>query len=164
MSIQDKISANTYEWKQKIFDTHIEYLGNEVKALNFDITEINHYGDTELTISTDNQITAIIDFPNNEVPITFDTGNQSEEHFHLYDVLPIEGYFKFEDNIKVKDIIVLKIQISPSNTQLVSLQVLEPIVRAMKYVTWQKFRLAPYTFNIDKYPEIQTIFDNYLSI
>jgi hypothetical protein len=166
VSLQDILEQRTHEWKQKNFDIHIDMVGNEVNAIALTEQEINHYGDVEITLGTNDIITAYIDFPDNEIPITFETANQTESHFHLYDVLPIEGYFKFVDSVKVGQIIIFKVNLPNSdntNKQLIALQILKPRVRAMKYVTWRKFTLAPYTLPIEKYPELKTILDDLLA-
>jgi len=160
MALQDSLSNKTYKWKRQLFDINIDYLGNEIKAIMFSEEEINHYGDKVLTISEDKLINVIIDYPGEELPITSDGDNSQ---FHLYDVLPIEVFTKFQDSIKFGTILVHKISITDDNSKLIALRISNQISKADgKNVVWNKWQAAPYNLNLDDFPELENTFQTYL--
>lgn len=171
MGFQTKLAKKTEAYQRKISDTLINHIGNEVELVKIRITE-DKYKDRTYELISDSTITAYINYPNNEIPISFGVDNTNpSQTLHLYDLLPIEMYAKFEDDVLFGDILFQKIKVNPNGDpnssdsyRLLALQVVDVSVRASVSVVWRKYELAPYTLDIvSDLPELQTIIDNYLN-
>lgn len=161
MSLQTKLARRHATLKKKLYDNDMERIGLSMSALHISIVK-NKYGDEDFTIGDAKKITGYIDYPGQEFPAISkggDTNNQSI--LHLYDVLPIEAYFKHEDGIQLGDIISQRIDVDDNDDYWFHLQVVDVITRASTSVIWKRFIVAPYTLQLEKYPELETIFDSY---
>ncbi|MDC7242438.1 MAG: hypothetical protein PQJ44_00275, partial [Sphaerochaetaceae bacterium] len=89
---------------------------------------------------------------------------------HMYDLLPVEGRFKWATEINLGDILLQKIRVNPliestdsTGFRLFALQVIDLIGRATVEMVSKSFQLAPYTLSIpSELPELQDYIDSYL--
>lgn len=161
MGIQDVIGKRLFNAKRKFYDIEISQIGVEQKVIALTVEE-DKYGDRDLTVTKEENITAILKFPDNEVPLeNYTDSNTSGVSLHLYDLLPIIGYFKFEDNIKKEDIILFKVRLSDSQYKIIGLQIVDMIARIGLGLTWLQYELAPPTLSLTKETEINTIIEQY---
>ena len=131
------------------------------------------YHDREFTITSSGSVSGIINYPDNEIPILFNTSDNTDNSLtvHMYDLLPIESWFKFENNLNKGDILLQKIKVNPTGDvtdtdsfRILMLEVVDVIGKASLEVTYLKYHLAPITLSIDNgLPALQPIIDNLLS-
>ena len=168
MSFQGKLAKKTSPFIRKVSDFHIEQLGTEIELTRVTIVE-DKYHDKEFTISSSGKVTGIINYPDSEMPILFNSTDNTNNSttIHMYDLLPIEGFFKFENNLNKGDILLQKIKVNPtgditvsSNFRIMMLQVVDVIGKASLEVTYLKYHLAPITLSISTgLPALQPIID-----
>lgn len=160
MGFQNKIQKKIANSQRKYFDIYLQHIGDEEEFISISMEE-DRWNNTEYTLKAQGKRYGYIDFPGNEVPLTDLTGTNEPETkaFHLYDVLPTEGYFRFQDNIKRKDIIIKPYEIVQGEIyKVLMLQFTDVVARSTSAgVVWQKWNLAPPTFGEDLYPEIMAI-------
>lgn len=170
MSYQQKLARKVSNYQRKVQDLLVEQLGTEQSLVRLETTS-DKYKDRTITLLSDEIITGIINYPNNEIPMTFGTTNtDSTSHgLHLYDLLPIEGHFKFNTELNFGDIIIQKIKTNvngtdelSSNFRLIALQVVDLLSKASVEVIYKKYELAPYTLQVSEVTGLQAIIDNYL--
>ncbi len=172
MSFQSKLAKKTSPFIRKVTDMHIESLGTEIEATRVSIVE-DKYHDKEFSVTSTGKVTGIISYPDNEIPILFDTADNTNNSLtvHTYELLPIEGWFKFANNLNKGDIILQKIKVNPtgdvtvsSNFRILMLQVVDVVGKASLEVTYIKYTLAPITLSISTgLPALQPIIDNLLN-
>ena len=172
MSFQSKLAKKVAPYQRKITDFHIEQLGSEVELTRVSIIE-NKYHDKEFSITSSGSVAGIINYPDSELPILFNSSDNTDNStsIHMYNLLPIEGFFKFENNLNKGDILLQKIKVNPtgdvavsSNFRIMMLQVVDVIGKASLEVTYLKYHLAPITLSIDNgLPALQPIIDSLLN-
>ncbi len=165
MSFQNKIQRDMASLQRIYFDISLEHLGDEENFLSISLEE-DRFNNREYTIQEIGKKTGYIDFPEKNVPLTNKNGSNSatDSGFHLYELLPIEGYFRFEDQVKLQDILIKPYEIREGVTyKALILQLVDNISRfTAAGVVWEKWSLAPPTFNTNIYEEIFTHIDEYL--
>ncbi len=165
MSIQNKLAKIFSPLQRKLFDYQIDLIGSDVKVIRLKITE-NQYLDEVIEIISDDVIELKLALPT-EIPL-YRFRNEVEDEIDektglfLYDILPIEGFSKFPDNIEKFDIFVKKIKDENNLTDpmLMILRV-SNVVGSLNVdeLVWKKFYCAPYNLTIST--ELQTIIDSY---
>lgn len=166
MSIQDKLSAFHISTKRKLFDFNVSNLGVEVKAIRLKTTA-TRFDDEEIEVINDDLLTVNIDLPEN-IPLTrlrdsvLDEVPTTESVF-LYDILPIAGYAKLEDNVEKGDILIVRIFFDTTNVDDAKFFILR--VSEMKgnisnrYMVHKSFDCAPHTIALPD--AVQNIVDSY---
>jgi len=164
-SIQDKLLRGTATLRRKYYDIEIAHIGTEQKVIHISMVR-DKYGDTEFTVVSDKVITGYIDYPGNEIPIAQEhSDNTANRGLYLYELLPIEGYFQFEDKVKFKDIILQKISMGDDDDfRIMGLQVSEITTKADVSAVWRKYILSPWTLSLESYPNIQTLVNTWYDI
>lgn len=158
MSLQSKLQRRVGSYQRKIYDLHIDHVGQEVSLVRVEITE-DKYGDRDFAITATEKFSAYISYPGGEVPITsgVDNTDTSSLNIALYDILPIELFCKHTTVLKVGDILYQKLLTNPNLEttdsdafRLLSLQVVD---QKSKFtgtdLVWTKYIVAPYTLNYD---------------
>ena len=109
MGYQDKISSTFAQWTRNINDYKIQQSGFEGQVIRLKTT-VNMYGDeTEWEIVSHDIVTVSLSIPG-EIPLTRLRKDVTEEvpeikNVFLYDILPITGSSRFEDNIEKDDLL-----------------------------------------------------------
>jgi hypothetical protein len=165
MSIQEKIANALSPLQRKLFDQHVNLMGSEHKVIRLKVT-VDRYDTETVDIISDDIITVILDIPT-EIPLYRLRGESKEQidsttGLYLYDILPIEGYSKFEDNVEKFDIIIKKIydDVDSTDPMLMILRISEVLgsLNANNLV-WKKFYCAPYNLRIGT--SLQALIDEY---
>jgi hypothetical protein len=166
ISFQTKSARKLRKLRKKLLDNKLKRIGLDLELFVLTI-ENNKYEDETLIELTDTKtIFGYIDYPGEEIPITNKFGNNNSTlGFHLYDILPIEFYCRLEDNIKVGDLIIHKILMPDDTMKALSLQVVDRVARADTDFIFQKFILAPYTFDMNNIEnsELKNVIEDYIS-
>ena len=164
MSIQDALSRKLSPIKRKLFDYKIRLSGNRSKIIRLKTTE-NKYGDEDITIVSDCQIIAIRNYPSEirlyrlrtevQIPISESTG------IYFYDILPIEVFTQWKDNVEVGDILVRKIRDENYCTDplLNIIRITEVLGAFTDELAWKKSQASPHTMKMTT--QLQLLIDNY---
>lgn len=158
-SIQSKIDRKTATLRRKLFDNAISLSGVNTKCVRLK-TSKNMYGDVEtLTVISNDIIIVNIVIPS-DIPLTrlrgdaVDDVNDSNNVF-FYDILPIDVYSKWSDNIEKDDILIFEIYNEFDEALQIILKISEVVTKFKQSIVWKKSLAAPY--NGDK-----TFLTNYL--
>lgn len=161
-SIHDRYEQQTFGLKRKLFDNQIRLMGNELTAIRVVITE-DEYKDEEYEIVSHNTITCIINFPA-EIPLFRYRANNNNDvsdsnGIYLFDVLPIELYTKWDDNMEKGDILITKM--TDENDEVIKMlfRVSETLGTFAKYLNWKKSHIAP--FNGYRNAEINRLIEEF---
>lgn len=169
--LQNKLyKRNTANARRKLFDNQIKLKGEEVNTLVItSIPDPDFPDDEEMQVVDTKIISAVINFPDDEVTLTSnsngkytETLNPTQTNFHLYNILPIEAYFKFEDFIKEGDIIVYKY----TDSNNISSPILFKVTRLnggglSRFLTWKQYILS--MEHIDIGDEVRQLIDEYMT-
>jgi len=165
LSIQDKLANNLSSLQRKLFNQQIELVGSELEVIRLKTT-LDKYEDETIEVISSDVIIVQLDIPS-EIPLyrlrgTTQDAIDDTTGLYLYEIIPIEGYSRFEDNVEKFDIIIKKIKDENDVTDpmLMILRVSEVFgsINANALV-WKKFNCAPYNMIISE--EIQNIIDSY---
>lgn len=162
MSIQDKISLSSLSRKRKLYDNNITNTGYERLAIRL-TTETDWYGDETLTLETHEKIICVIDWPGG-IPLFTErdeTGETNRVGSFVYDMLPIEGRFRFQDNVQSGDIILMKVYEDVDEHWVEGLRITEIVGNVRSTVVSKVYTLAPYKFAVTSYPAIQQLINDY---
>lgn len=174
MSIQSKIQRKIANYQRKVYDLHIDHVGQQA-TLTRVFSEEDKYGDREFTITGTEVFTAYINYPNSEIPITSGTDNTdtTQNNVHLYSLLPIELFVKHTTELKVNDIVYQKVRVNPNLEvtdpnafRLLALQVVDQVSKFTgSDLVWIKYIVAPPTINYtsDELEELETVIDSALA-
>jgi len=155
MSIQDKISTKLAPLQRKLFDNQINLMGSSTKVIRLQVIT-DKYMDETITVINNDVIEIILKIPS-EIPLyrlTRDTTSPvitEKTGLYLYDILPIEGYSRFEDNVEKGDIIIKKIYDENMSTDplLLILRVSEPLGGiSSNSLVWKKFNCSPHNMTL----------------
>lgn len=162
MGIQEKLGRASLARKRKLYDNNIRLVGRSLYAVRLEVTE-NKYGDEEeVIIHSHDSIEAIIDYPDG-IPLYRDRTAEADRTTgsFIYDLLPIEGYFRFEDNVKPNDVIVSKFYDQANEGFLQVYKVSELVGTFGIGVLSMRYSLVPYNDFIANYPSIVALIDGY---
>ena len=166
MSLQDKIARSQSLARAKLHDYMITQVGTEAKVVRLKIEESLEGDPEEVYIVSSDVIVLYIDFPE-EIPITrfrkslTSSASATTSNVFLYDILPIEIYSRYEDNIEKDDIIIRKLRWKNDQVFYHVIQITETIGSFnANELSFQKFYTAPYTMPLTD--EIQNLVDGYL--
>lgn len=165
MSAFDKIAATQSKVKRKLFDYQISLSGTESKVVVLKI-EQNKYKDTEVSIIKQMLTSVVLDIPG-EVPISKLRKNLSSpvastQSVFLYDILPIQIYTKFSDNIEKGDILIQRINMGVDYYYMI-LEVSETLGNLVgREVIYKKQNAAPYTQGLPE--EAVEIINSYMGL
>lgn len=150
MSIQNKLSRSQANLKRKLFDNNVRLMGVESNVIRFHIEE-DFYGDETISIISQNNMEIIIIYPG-EVPLSrfrYDQSNNNdagvdETNVFFFDILPIDAYVKWSDEIEKGDFIFHNLYDEKNNKIKILFRVAEVLGSFTTDITWRKVFLAPY--------------------
>lgn len=168
MSLQDKIIKSQIGAMHTLRDYKTSQMGFTGQVIRLKVEE-NMYGDESIEIINDDIVTLSIALPD-EIPQTRMRSDVTQalattESWFFYDVLPIEGYAAYEDNIEKGDLLIIKIfdNKTDSTPFYLVLRVSDIIgTVSLRYMTSRKFYCAPH--NLALPPAVQQIIDNYKEV
>jgi len=169
LGISEKIQRATFRMQRKLRDTTVDILSTK-STMSFLITVIkDKYQNKEYVLKDYKSVPVMIQFPDNEIPMsTFGSSVNSESSsvLHMYDILPIVAFFKFEDAVESGNILLYKMKLSDTEYQVLVLEVLQPIVKTNKVgVVYQEWVVAPATSHSAlNTSEFQTILNEYKNL
>lgn len=170
-SIISRLNYKNAALKRKLYSNAIRLKGFDVKCIRVSVTE-DKYANKDFVIHDHGTIEMVIDLPSKDVMLgnSSRTNNTFYQNFQsIYDVIPIFGYTQMtaEAQLEHDDIIIFKYILSPhieNETQeafIQTLQVSNVLGKFSNTLLYKKYVLAPYTFNVQEYPAIQTLIENY---
>jgi hypothetical protein len=167
MSSFDKIENAAIDVSRKLFDNQIDILGKKTRVARVRLNE-DKYGDEDVEVLSKDEIECIINYPSGGVPLGrkrsengFSSSVESS-HVSLWDILPIELYTKWSDNVEKGDILVDFAKDENGNYIKFVLQITETVGEFRQNLTWKKNQCAPYNYSglpkeIVNYIEMLTI-------
>lgn len=147
-SIQDRLEQSSLKIRQKMFDNQIHLTGQSAKVIRIK-PDKNDYGDDKgLKIISKDTIECIIHYPG-DVPLSRNRTDNSFEQvsstgIFLMDVLPIDLYTQWQDNVEKFDFIIHTIKDEQGNDIKFLLQVSEVVGSFKSSLLWKKSLCAPY--------------------
>jgi len=149
MGIQDKLANFNYKAVIKLSDLNIHNVGDLTRVIRLKTTQ-DKYGDEEVELISFEEIELYLDIPEG-IPLTrlrdsLVDNVATTESIYLYEILPIEAYTKFEDNVEKGDVIIKKITVESdkNNFKLMILRISETIGNISHgHLTLKKFNCAP---------------------
>ena len=169
MNIQSKLQYKTARLKRKLFDNGIRKKALDIRALRLTVVE-DRYGDKEYSIIDHGIVDLVNDIPGNSLQYfqgQRDSNNDMyNSGFSVYSFLPITAWPTNDAQLNKDDLIIFKyLNKSYDETDVENkiqiLQVTNPIGKGTTTILYTEYNLAPYTMNIDEYPEIATIIESY---
>lgn len=147
-TIQTKLDRKTAALRRKLFDNSISLMGQELKCVRLK-TAKNIYGDVEtLVVINDDVVTAVIKIPS-DIPFSrlrgdvVDEVNDSSTVF-FYDILPIDIYSQWADNIEKDDILIFEIFDEKDEPLQIILKVSDSVTKFKQSIVWKRSLGAPY--------------------
>lgn len=169
MSLQTKIASSHSALKRKLRDYSVDQTGDDIKAIRLTLTE-NKYGDvTNLVVASHDLVVLTFDMPD-QIPLTrlrTELGSEfitTTENTYLYDILPIFGFAKFENNIEKGDFLIQKVydeDDEENNTNYLWVLQVSEILGNFSHgrISGRRFQCAPHN---GAFPaEVQTLVDQY---
>lgn len=149
LGISEKIQRATFKMQKKIHDNWINIMGNKSTNTFLIDAKKDKYNNKEYVITGYKPISIMVQFPGNEIPLsTMGNGNNqtSDQVLHLYDILPITAFVKFDTEIKTGNLILYKIKLPNDEHQVLVLQFLQPIAQVNRVgVVYMEWIVAPVT-------------------
>lgn len=155
MTMQDTIGRKLYRMQNKLMDFHVQVTGTQVDTILIEIVE-DRYHNESVEIKQSFDITCVISFPNDEIPVSMNSKNDNMSEgnsnvLHLYDILPITCFFKTSDlqklNVIKGSVILYKIKAIDGSFQVMPLQITDAVAKGnpSSAIIWQEFTVAPVT-------------------
>ena len=169
-TIQDCIARKLWRFTRKMEDNFIRVSGTQCHCAVIDV-ECDKYNNTYQTINLSGYVDIMLEFPMDEIPTsTMDSNNSSNTQsnvLHMYDILPINAYFKSEDivkyNIRRDSVIVFKLKNFDDTFQIIKLQITDAVSKgnASSGVYAHNFVVAPITSHqLLNEPEFKSIIED----
>jgi len=167
MRVQSKYQYKAAKLKIKLFDNMLQKKAYEALVIRLIVSE-DKYGNKEYNILNNGKCTIFTDFPENELQ-NFqgqrDNNGSYNSGVSVYSFIPIEAYTTSDALLNKDDILIYKfLRYSIDNVQDSLIQVFQVsnvLSRATNTILYNKYIIAPYTFNMGEYPEIKTIIQDY---
>lgn len=166
LGISEKVQRAIHKVQKKLHDNSVNIMGNKSTNTFLINAKKDKYNNKEYVIEGYRPISVMIQFPGQEIPImTMGNGDNqtSSSVLHLYDILPITAFVKFEDNVKINDLILYKVKLPNDEYQEMVLQFLQPIGQANRVgIVYLEWVIAPVTdYALTKNPAFQQILATY---
>lgn len=169
MNIQARLQYKNARLKRKLYDNAVRKKSLDIRAIRLNIEE-DRYSNKEYTIHDYGTIDAIIKIPGGDLQ-AFQGQRESNNGAYnagisVYSLLPIECFVTSDSNLNKGDILLYKILRDPYDTENVetfiqALQVSNLVSKATTTILYNIYTVAPYTFNMDEYPEIEQLLTLY---
>jgi hypothetical protein len=172
MTVQDCIARKLYNMQNSLFDRNVELSGTKVSTIMLDIVT-DKYNNTQASIMQHFDIVCMIDFPMGEIPTSMgdtqsNTNSESSNVLHMYDILPITGFFKTSDlkrlNLIIGSVILYKIKNMVGGFQVIPLQIVDTVGKGntSSAILWQEYTLSPVVdYALTSLPEYLEIVENF---
>ena len=157
MSYQDKLAKATSRIRRHLFDYKVSITGTQTQVMRFKVTT-DMYQDKEYQLISYDLVPFYLKLPE-AIPMTrfrsmsnpqnvLDESDADTGNIFLYDILPLEGYSRFSDDVEKGDLIIKRIQADDDNDDpyLFILQVAETLGNIdQERIVWKQHNCAPYT-------------------
>lgn len=166
LSISEKIQRSIFSLQRRLHDNLIEITGTKSTSTFLIKMNQDKYQNKEYIIESYNPISVRIEFPGNEIPVGTMCTNKSSDNnniLHLYDILPITCFTKFEDDVTVGNMILYKVKTANNKHQTLVLQFMSPIAQINRVaVVYQEWVVVPVTDHaVLKNPALKQIINKY---
>jgi hypothetical protein len=154
LGIQDKIQRAIAKMQIKLSSTMVKAVGTKATNCFFLRIEQDKYKNTATTIKEYGQMSCVIVFPGNEIPMMLseDVSDSPTVSMtpHLYDLLPIEIFIDPEEiqskHIKKGDVILYKMKNIDSSWMILPLQLVDMLgTGTISNIVLLKWNAAPVT-------------------
>ena len=160
-SYQDKLASASARVRRKLFDHSVRMKGREVEVTRFFIEE-DIYADERQTKISQQAFTVILAYPPGEVPMQRFRGSAAspaaqESGLFFFDILPIEVYTQWTNNIEIGDYLFQVIKDENGGKVGILLRIANVFGAWDTELVWRKAWAAPY--NGDLPTEVQRAID-----
>ena len=168
MNIQSRLQYRTARLKIKLFDNAVRKKSLDIRVIRLSVIE-DRYSNKEYSLIDHGTVDIIVKIPGGDLQ-AFQGQRTNNATYNggvsVYSLLPIEAWTTSDCSLSKDDILLYKILTKPYDdsemqVQLQALQVTNILSRATNTILYNKYVIAPYSFNMDEYPEIQTIIEQY---
>lgn len=153
-TIQDCIARKMWKFTRRLEDQFIRVSGTQCHCALIDV-QYDKYNNTVQSVRLSDYVDALLDFPMDEIPTSSmnsnNTSNAQSNVLHMYDILPINAYFKSEDvvkyNIRRDSVIIFKLKNFDDTFQIIKLQITDAVSKGniSSGVYAHNFVVAPIT-------------------
>jgi len=161
-SIQRKLENAGKNRFKKLADLEIHYQGVDLKTIRLKV-DVDKFGDEEWVILNSEILNVVIDNWG-EIPLNRTRGDSgtstSKEGLYLWEVLPIEMFSKFEDNVEFGDILIFIVENYDKKIPIL-FKVSEELGTLNTLLRYRKHYIAMYNGTLPS--EVKTIIDSYIS-
>jgi hypothetical protein len=163
-SYQDKLATASATVRRKLFDHSVRMKGRLVSVSRFYVEE-DLYGDEQRSLIRRSDVEMIIVYPPGEVPLQRFRKDATqaaveETGTFFFDILPIEVFVQFKDNVEKGDFIFQVIKDENHNKMGILLQISNMFGSWDTELVWRKGWAAPYSGDVP--PEVQTAINELL--
>jgi hypothetical protein len=151
LGANEKVQRAISQMQYKLFDTLVQALGTGSTNTFLIQVEQDKYQNKEYKILGYTPISCIINFPDNEIPVSLmgnDSNLESSSVLHLYDLIPITARFKFSDNVKKGNIILYKVKMAGTENKyhVLALELVGLIAKTTRTnIMYHEWNVAPIT-------------------
>lgn len=155
MTIQDRLERRFAPAVRKLFDRNVRLAGITVYGVRLRFKEDMYSDEYDSSIVSRDPVVAIVDYPSeiplhrirdtessDETPAVNESGSSTGVFF--YEILPIELYTRWSDNVMRGDILVHEMEDEQGNMLRMRLRVTEDLGHFRSVLTWKKHYCAPY--------------------
>lgn len=169
MNIQSRFQYATARLKRKLYDNGIRKRSLDVRALRLEVSE-DRFGNKDFELIDHGIVDVVIDLPGQSFQSFQGQRNSNNDFYNsglsVYSFIPITAYPTNDSKLNNDDIIIFKYLLNSydeeeQNPQLQIFKVASPIQKGSTTILYTEFTLAPYTFNMNEYPEIKTLIEQY---
>lgn len=153
-TVQDCIARKLWKFTRKMEDRFVDVSGTQCHCAIVSV-EFDKYQNTYQSVELSGFINVMLDFPMDEIPTSSmnsnDSNNTQSNVLHMYDILPINAYFKSEDivkyNIRKDSVILFKLRNFDDTFQVIKLQIVDSVSKGntSSGVYAHNFIVAPIT-------------------
>ena len=168
MNIQARLQYKNARLKRKLYDNAIRKKSLDIRAIHLTVDE-DRYSNKEYAVQDHGTIDAVIKIPGGDLQAFQGQRNNNSSYnsgVSVYSLLPIECFVPSDSNLNIGDILLYKILRETYDTENVetfiqALQVSNCVSKATTTILYNVYIVAPYTFNLDEYPQITTLLEQY---
>jgi len=170
MNIQSRLQYKTSRLKRKLYDNGIRKKGLDIRALRLEVTE-DRYGNKDFALIDHGVVDLVIDVPGQSLQYfqgQRDSNNSSYNNgLSIYSYLPIRAWPTNDSRLNKDDLIIFKYLKTPydeEDVQDIQIQIFQcanAISKGVTTILYSEFTLSPYNLNINEYPEIKTLIEQY---
>ena len=169
MNQQAKLQYHLARLKRKLYDNGIRKKSLDIRALRVEVIE-DKFGNKDYTLIDHGTVDLVIDVPGQSLQYFQGQRDSNNSHYNtnlsIYSYLPITAWPTNDSHLNKDDLIIFKYLKTPYDSeiqdiQLQVFQVANPIAKGVTTILYSQFTLSPYNFNVDEYPEIKTLIEQY---